>query len=157
MSFEEFAVVDYGEEEQHGEQEDMGLPGRGAWVEARHFMSILYWTLLECFDFLYLSPTTQGKLPGSVSPAVSRLAVRMRIFAILRLPYMPPQFRGAAIGQRGPYDVLERHLMAETCNMAQRIASIANPVVVRPGNGATMNDLIRQVHGKVQDQAASRQ
>jgi glycerol uptake facilitator-like aquaporin len=160
MSFEKFAAVDYGqeqEEEEREEEQDMDLPGRGAWVEARHFMGIMFcWTLLECFDFLYLSPTTQGKLHGSISPAVSRLAVRMRIFAILRLPYIPPQFRGAAIGQRGPYDVLERHLMAETYNSAQRIASITNPVVVRPGNGATMNDLIRQVHGKVQDQAASR-
>jgi hypothetical protein len=71
MSFEQFAVVDYGqeqEEEEREQEEDMGLPGRGEWVEARHFMGIMFcWTLLECFDFLYLSPTTQGKLHGSIS------------------------------------------------------------------------------------------
>ncbi len=68
------AVVDRG---------DDNLPGRQEWVEQRSFLDIMFWTLLDCLDFLVLSPTTQAKLPGSITPAVTRLAVRMRIMDIL--------------------------------------------------------------------------
>jgi hypothetical protein len=132
---------------------DRNLPGRQEWVELRSFCGIIYWPLLDCLDFMVLSPTTQEKLPGSISPAVSRLAVRMRIMDILGPIYIPPQFRGTAIGRRGRYAVLERWFLAWTCNLAQRTSLVPEPVVVKPGNGASMNGLIRDMHDKVRDQA----
>jgi hypothetical protein len=132
---------------------DRNLPGRQEWVELRSFLGIFYWPLLDCLDFLVLSPTTQEMLPGSISPAVSRLAVRMRIMDILGPIYIPPQFKGTAIGRRGRYAVLERWFLAWTCNLAQRTSLVPEPVVVKPGNGASMNGLIRDMHDKVRDQA----
>ncbi len=133
------------------------LPGRREWVEARCFIGILYWNLFECLDFLQLSPATQGKLPGSISPGVSRLAVRMRIFAILEVHYIQPQYKGAHIGHRGPYEVLQRQLMAQTCNLAQAKAGVLDPVVMKAGNGRTMNAFIRDVHDKVLSNLSFRQ
>jgi hypothetical protein len=132
---------------------DRNLPGRQEWVELRSFLGIFYWPLLDCLDFLVLSPTTQEMLPGSISPAISRLAVRMRIMDILGPIYIPPQFKGTAIGRRGRYAVLERWFLAWTCNLAQRTSLVPEPVVVKPGNGASMNGLIRDMHDKVRDQA----
>jgi hypothetical protein len=130
---------------------DRNFPGRQEWVELRSFLGIFYWPLLDCLDFLVLSPTTQEMLPGSISPAVSRLAVRMRIMDILGPIYIPPQFKGTAIGRRGRYAVLLRELLAETCNSAQTRAGVVNPVIVKRGTGAVMNGLLHEMHAKVRD------
>jgi hypothetical protein len=103
------------------------LPGRREWVEMRSFLGIWFWSLLDCMDFLHLSPPTQNKLPGSITAGVSRLAVRMRIFAILDTLYIDPQYKGAHIGRRGSYEVLRRQLMAQTCNLAQEKACVLDP------------------------------
>ncbi len=132
-------------------KDDANLPGRQEWVEMRSFIGIMYWTLLECLDFLVLSPKTQDKLQGSISSAVSRLAVRMRIFDIFNIMYIQPQFKGAIIGRRGPYAVLLRQLLADVCNSAQLKAGVPNPVHVKRGTGAVMNDQLREMHAKVRD------
>jgi hypothetical protein len=133
------------------------LPGRREWVEMRSFMGIWFWTFLDCLDFLNLSPTTQGKLPGSISTAVSRLAVRMRIFSILGVHYIDPQYKGAHIGHRGPYEVLQRQLMAQTSNLAQARAGIVNPVTVKAGDGRTMNGLFHELQEKMLNNLSTRQ
>jgi GNAT superfamily N-acetyltransferase len=122
------------------------LPGRREWVEKRSFRGIWFWDFFECMDFLNLSPTTQRELPGSTSAGVSRLAVRIRIFAILDALYIDPQYKGARIGHRGPYEVLRRQLMAQTYNLAQAKAGVLDPVAVRAGNGRTMNGFAWDVH-----------
>jgi hypothetical protein len=132
------------------------LPGRREWVEMRSFMGILFWTFLECLDFLQLSPGTQHKLIGSISAGVSRLAVRMRIFAIFEVDYIDPQYRGAHIGHRGPYEVLQRQLIAQASNLAQARAGVLNPVFVKAGDGHTMNGLIRDVAEKMSNKLSSR-
>ena len=132
------------------------LPGRREWVEKRSFMGIWFWTFLDCLDFLQLSPGTQGKLIGSISAGVSRLAVRMRIFAIFNAQYVDPQYKGTHIGHRGSYEVLQRQLIAQTHNLAQAKAGIANPVVVKAGDGHTMNSFIRDVAEKMSNNLNSR-
>ena len=132
------------------------LPGRREWVEMRSFMGIWFWNLLECLDFLQLSPATQGKLPGSFTTAVSRLAVRMRIFAIFEAYYIEPQYKGTHIGHRGPYEVLKRQLMAHTYNLTQAKAGVLDPVLMKAGNGRTMNSLIQDVQDKMVNNLSSR-
>jgi hypothetical protein len=141
MLFEEFApVVYYGDD----------LPTKLKWVSEQHFRNIKDWSFPVCADFLLLSPTVQGKLPGSESVSWTKTAVRARLFATAGFLYMRPQFKHAPVGPRQSYEVLGRELAARTINQAQQKATVPNPVVVKRGNGRTMNELIRQVQERVQ-------
>jgi hypothetical protein len=147
MLFEEFVPMVYEDE----------LPTKLKWVSEQHFCDIQDWSFPVCADFLLLSPTVQGKLPGSESVSRTKTAVRARLFATAGCLYMRPQFKHAPVGPRQSYEVLGRELAARTINQAQQKATVPNPVVVKRGNGRTMNELIRQVEGKVQDQATTSQ
>ncbi len=122
-------------------------PRRGEWIQSQCYDDIVNWTLVDCADFYCLGETTQRELPRAETAGISKMAVRMRMFALLGLPYIPPQYKDATVGKRGSYIVLLRLLMAQTCNLAQQQMNASyKPVLVRAGNGQTMNSDIRKVY-----------